>query len=157
MSLHSRHHRLHTLGTSSHKHECLFKHRWDLTKHTAMQHLFLYLKNKSWTCFHISVPQIAAESCNCLSLYGTSIQSYSEKTQLQFSSVEGEGGRNREQRWHTWPTTGKQPASGELRWWPTGVGCGRGRETQEGGIWIQKADPHCCTAETNQTKATIFQ
>ena len=85
---------VYTLGTASHKHVCLFKYRWDLTKHTAMQHLFLYLKNTSWTCFHISVSQIAAESYNCLNLYGTSIQSYSEKTQFQFSSTEREGGRN---------------------------------------------------------------
>lgn len=57
---------------------------------------------------------------------------------------------------HDLPWVNSQPAgsSGDD---PQGVGCGSGRETQGGGIWIQKADPHCCTAETNQTKATTFQ
>lgn len=165
ISLHPRHHRLHTLGTASHKHVCLFKYRWDLTKHTAMQHLFLYLKNKSWTCFHISVSQIAAESYNCLNLYGTSIQSYSEKTQFQFSSTEGEGGRNWESSTDvsTLPWVNSQPAgellssSGSSAQCPVMTWGGGGGETQGGGIWIQMADSHCCTVETNQTKAIIFQ
>ena len=139
ISLHPHHHRLHTLGTASHKHVCLFKYRWDLTKHTAMQHLFLYLKNTSWTCFHISVSQIAAESYNCLNLYGTSIQSYSEKTQFQFSSTEREGGRNWEQHWHIYTTMGKEPASGELLS-STGSSAQCPVMTQSGGLGVGEGD-----------------
>ena len=42
-----------------------------------------------------------------------------------------------------------QGTQSDSLWWPRGVGLGVREAQEEGSICIHKADPHCCTAETN--------